>query len=201
MRRSFLIVPVLLLAACGGDQGPHTPAAIVLTPNAPRVPAGGTLQLTAAVVDDEGRALPDEPIVFESSEPTVVTVSDEGLLTSVGPLGSATITAGSGAFTAEVEADVVPPPSSLFVSPLSLTLPVNETFQLYIIVTDEHGDSIPDAELAVHTDNTAVISVGVDGNVWAKESGLATITVVNGDRRRDVHVTVTAAESIGGRTP
>jgi hypothetical protein len=75
--------------------------------NAPRIPAGDTRQLTATVVDDDGRAIPGEPMAFESSEPAVVTVSDAGLLTSVGPLGTATITAASGDLNAEIEAEVV----------------------------------------------------------------------------------------------
>ena len=57
---------------------------------------------------------------------------------------------------------MVPPPSSLVVSPSSLRLAVGEAMQLYIIVTDEHGDSIADAELAFETDNPAVASVSVE---------------------------------------
>ena len=195
MRRSLLLVSVLLapalLSACGEDQGPRTPVAIVLTPNAPRVPAGGTRQLTATVVDDEGRAIPDEPMAFESSEPAVVTVNEAGLLTSVGPLGRATITAASGDLSAEVEAEVVPPPSSLFVSPTSLRLVVGEFVQLYIIVTDENGDSIPNPGLTVHIDDAAVAAVSVEGWVEGKQSGLTLVTITSGEHRREVSVAVT----------
>jgi uncharacterized protein YjdB len=188
MRRSLLLVSVLLapalLSACGEDQGPRTPVAIVLTPNAPRVPAGGTRQLTATVVDDE-------PMAFESSEPAVVTVNEAGLLTSVGPLGRATITAASGDLSAEVEAEVVPPPSSLFVSPTSLRLVVGEFVQLYIIVTDENGDSIPNPGLTVHIDDAAVAAVSVEGWVEGKQSGLTLVTITSGEHRREVSVAVT----------
>ena len=194
MRRSLLLVPVLLapalLPACD-DQGPGAPAAIVITPNAPRVPAGATRQLTATVVDDDGRAIPGEPMAFESSEPDLVTVSEAGLLTSVGGLGTATIIAASGDLTAEVEAEVVPPPSSLYVSPTSLRLAVGEAVQLYIIVTDENGDSIPNAELAVHTDNPDVAAVTVDGWVTGNHSGLTLVAITSGEHRREVSVAVT----------
>ena len=152
---------------------------------------GGTRQLTATVVDADGRAIEGEPVTFASAEPEVVTVSDDGLLTSVGSLDTVTITATSGDLAAEVQAQVVPPPSSLVVSPSSLRLAVGEVVQLYIIVTDEHGDSIPDAEFVLETDNPAVASVSVGGGVEGMRSGLATVYVISGEHRRDIPVAVT----------
>lgn len=188
--RSLMVLVPALLAACG-DQGPSTPAAIVVTPTVPRVPMGGTLQLDVAVVNADGQAMEDEQVTFESAEPEVVTVSDAGLLTSVGSLDTVTITATSGELAAEVEALVVPPPSSLVVVPRSLRLAAGDFVQLYIVVTDEHGDSIPDADLVLETDNAAVASVSVYGEVRAGRSGLATIYVTSGEHTVDIPVTVT----------
>jgi uncharacterized protein YjdB len=188
--RSLILLAPALLAACG-DQGPHVPAAIVVTPTVPRVPLGGTLQLNAAVVDADGRAIEDEPITFLSAEPEVVTVSDGGLLTSVGSLDTVTITATGGGLTTELDALVVAPPSSLTVAPRSLTLAAGTGAQIYIIVTDEQGDSIPDPDLVLETDNAAVAWVGVDGGVQAWRSGLATLFITSGEQRVDVHLTVT----------
>jgi uncharacterized protein YjdB len=188
--RSLILLAPVLLVACD-DQGPRTPADLVVTPNMPQVPMGGTRQLTATVVDADGRAIDGEAVTFESAEPGVVTVSDDGLLTSVGSLDTVTITASSGDLAAEVKAEVVPPPSSLVVSPSSLRLAVGEAVQLYIIVTDEHGDSIPDAEVVLETDNAAVASVSVNGVVRGMRSGLATVYVISGEYRRDTPVAVT----------
>jgi uncharacterized protein YjdB len=188
--RSLIILAPVLVVACD-DQGPRTPAGLVVTPNMPEVPMGGTCQLTATVVDADGRAIEGEAVTFESAEPDVVTVSDGGLLSSVGSLDTVTITATSGDLAAEVQAQVVPPPSSLVVSPSSLRLAVGEARQLYIIVTDEHGDSIPDAGLALETDNPAVASVSVGGMVVGRRSGLAMVYVLSGEHRRDVVVAVT----------
>lgn len=76
-------------------------------------------------------------------------------------------------------------------SPSSLRLAVGDVVQLYIIVTDENGDSIPDAEIVLHTDNAPVAAVSPDGYVKGNRSGLATIYVTSGERRRDIPVTVT----------
>jgi uncharacterized protein YjdB len=118
-------------------------------------------------------------------------VSEDGLLTSIGSLDTVTITAGSGSHIAEVEAEVVPPPSALTVSPTSLRLAPGEFRQLYIIVTDENGESIPDAELVIEIDNPTVAVSSVDGLVFGLRSGVATVSVINGERRRDIPVTVT----------
>ncbi len=188
--RSLIVLAPALLAACG-DQGPHIPAAIVVTPTVPRVPMGRTLQLNAAVVNAEGRAIEDEPVGFESAEPEVMTVSDRGLLTSVGSLDTVTITATGGGLTAAVEALVVAPPSALTVVPRSLTLAAGTAAQLYIIVTDERGDSIPDPDLVLETDDAAVAWVGLDGWVRTGRSGLVTLLITSGEQSVDVHVTVT----------
>ena len=116
--RSLIVLAAALLAGCG-DQGPQSPAALVVTPTVPRVPMGGTLQLDAAVVNADGRAIEDEPLSFESAEPDVLTVSDGGLLRSVGSLDTVTITATSGDLATQVEVLVVPPPSALTVVPRS----------------------------------------------------------------------------------
>jgi len=188
--RSLIILAPALLVSCG-DQGPSTPAAIVVTPTVPRVPMGGTLQLNVAVVNADGQAIEDERVTFESAEPDVVTVSDAGILTSVGSLDTVGITMTSGDLAAEVPALVVPPPSSLVVVPRSLSLTAGEHFQLYIVVTDENGDSITEPDLVLETDNAAVAWVGPGGGVQAGQSGLATLFITSGEHTVDVPVTVT----------
>ena len=186
----LLAVAAAVLLACD-DQGPRTPADIVITPNLPHVPMGETLQLTATVVDADGRAIPDEPVSFQSSDPSILTVSESGLLTSVGARGTSTIRAVSGDLSAEVEAEVVLGPSNLFVSPASLDLESDEAVLLNVTVTDEHGDSIPDAEVAFQTSDFVVADVSFDGFVTGRDPGTATITVTSGTYLREVPVTVT----------
>lgn len=192
VRLPLLLAPAVL-SACGDDAGPRTPAAIVITPNLPRVPMGQTLQLTATVVDDDGRAIDGEPVSFESSEPSILTVSESGLLTSVGSVGASVIRAASGDVTEEVDAEAVLGPSALFVSPASLDLESDEFVQLNVTVTDEHGDSIPDAEILFLTSDALVADVSPDGYVSGGEPGTATLTVTSGTYRREVPVTVSQA--------
>jgi uncharacterized protein YjdB len=151
---------------------------------------GGTAQLTATVVDAHGRAIDGEPLTFQSSDPAILTVGEAGLLTSVGPLGSTTITAASGSASAEVEAKVVIGPSTLYITPASVTLQPGDTISFSVTVTDAAGDSIPNAEVLWHTSDPAVIGIGSYG--WtAGEPGSATLTATSGELSRVVPVTVT----------
>jgi hypothetical protein len=188
---ALLIVAAGVLLACG-DQGPGTPADLVVTPNFPQVPTGGTGQLTVTVVDADGRETEGEPVTFESSDPAVLTVSASGLLTSVGPLGTSILSVASGGLTAEVEAEVVIGPSALYVSPASLSLEPGDEAMLSVTVTDENGDSIPEAEVLFQTTDAAVAWADGGGRVVVGEPGTATITVSSGERSREIPVTVSA---------
>ncbi len=190
--RMGLLVVVAAAALGCDDAGPRTPAHIVIAPNLPRVPMEGTTQLTATVVDADGRAIDGEPVEFQSSDLSVLTVSASGLLTSVGPLGTSIVSAASGDVTAEVEARVVMAPSTLYVSPASLELAPGEFAQLSYTVTDEAGDPNFDAEVLFQTSDPSVADVTQSGFVTADESGVATITVSSGEHRREILVTVSA---------
>jgi hypothetical protein len=120
-RVGLLAVAAVVLLACD-DQGPRTPADLVVVPNLPRVPEGGTTRLIVTVVDADGREIVGEPATFESSAPSILTVSRTGILTSVGPLGTSIVGVASGDLSTEVEARVVVGPSTLYVTPPSLEL-------------------------------------------------------------------------------
>ena len=189
-RVAALLVSAVLLG-CGDDAGPSTPAEIVITPNQPHVPMGQTLQLTVTVVDANGRAVEGESVAFASSDGAILTVNEEGLLTSVGGTGTSVITATSGSLEAEVEAQVVLTPLTMAVSPASLALEAGAEGQLSVTVTDEDADSIPNAAILFVTTDAFVASVNTVGTVTAGAPGTATITITSGEYVREVPVTVT----------
>ena len=117
-----------------------------MTPEAPTVLAGGTLQLAATVVDATGQEISGQAVAFRSSDNDILTVDDTSLQTSLGYAGSSVITATSGDITAEVEAAVVSaplPPSTLLVDPASLVLNTHESRWLAVTVTDASGQPVP----------------------------------------------------------
>jgi len=194
LRVSFLAA--VLLAACGEDLGPRVPAAIVVTPSSPRVVPADTLRLTATVVDAAGEPIVGHTVTFRSSDETVLTVDDAGLLTSVGPTGAARITAASGDITAEVEAAVALPPSSVVVSPRSVTLNPVEQTSLAVTVTDANAQLVPGAPFTFESSDPTVVRVEPSQflpdyiDVIAVGVGAATVTVTSGGLSTDVPVTV-----------
>jgi hypothetical protein len=104
-----------LLSACGGsDQtSPDTaPAIVVVSSTSVALVAGGTAQLTAVVKNAADEILSDAPVAYSSDNTGVITVSASGLVTAVGPIGVANITATSGtAKSAPVVISVVAGPA------------------------------------------------------------------------------------------
>jgi uncharacterized protein YjdB len=204
-RASFLAAALLL--ACGDDLGPRVPAAIVVTPAAPRVAPADTLRLSATVVDAVGNPIDGRTVTFRSSDETVLTVDDAGLLTAVGSTGAARITAASGDITAEVDASVALPPSSVVVIPRSLELDLGQQGFFDVTVTDENGQPVPDAQFSVQVSDAAIVQAGVIqtspafGTATGLSLGTATLTVTSGGLSTDVPVTVTVIPAFAVVTP
>ncbi len=181
--------------ACGDDLGPRIPAAIVVTPEAPQVPVAGTLQLAITVVDESGAEIPGHPLTFQSSDTTALTVDDAGLLTSVDWIDSSLITVTSGDLTAQVEAEVVLPPSALVPRMRSLELDTGEERLLTFAVTDENGDSVWGARATFESSNPRVAPVRRLSDTEAPLvtgllTGSATVTLRSGGLTAEVPVTV-----------
>jgi YVTN family beta-propeller protein len=87
-------------------------------------------QLGAQVLDAIGQVIPNSTISFSSDKTGIVTVSSTGLLTSVGPTGTATITITSGSLHATVGVTVLP--TTHPVGNIANTLPLPSAFGVAI---------------------------------------------------------------------
>lgn len=186
--------------ACDGDNplAPEDVATIEITTAPPLLEPGSGVQLAFEVRDADGNLIdPDDlRIEFSSSSPTVATVSETGLVTSVS-VGTATITIGTGSVSDTVTVTVVPEISSLEIVDAELHLITDETFGFDVIVLNMAGDPVPNPVLAFTSSNPAVASVDDNGNVTGVFAGSATITVEGGGESDTIEVTVFAAMSQG----
>ncbi len=92
----------ILGTACGGTTDPGTPppppppapvvTTVQVTPTAPSLTAGDSLQATAVVKDQNGQVVTGKTPLWQTSAPAIATVSATGLVKGVAP-GSATISA------------------------------------------------------------------------------------------------------------
>lgn len=93
---TLLLTSVIIGAGCGDPTGADsTPASVTVNASAVSVPAGGTLQLSAVVKNAAGEVI-DAPVTFTSSQASIATIDDNGLLTSIGPVGVTFVSAAAG---------------------------------------------------------------------------------------------------------
>ena len=182
--RLWAAAALVLMAGtgCGGSDttGP-TSGEIRLTPDAVIVAQGQGVQLSATVLDDQGRLLAGTPVTFESSDTLMVTVGPTGAIHSVGPAGFATVRARAGRLSAEVAVAVTATASRLAVTPATLTIPQRGTAQLSGVLLDAVGDPVPHSPVTFASTNTAVATVSGDGVVTSVgPAGQAQITVFSG---------------------
>lgn len=137
--------------------------------------AGETLQLTATIYPDSAT---NKTVTWKSSDKTVATVDESGLVTAVGN-GTADITATTedGNFKATCQVTVEIPELTLSLDKTELTLTQTEEQQkLTATVSD------PEEKVTWLSSDPFVATVTRDGTVTAIANGTATITASAGDK-------------------
>lgn len=206
--RSLALGLALLSAACGGGGGGSSPApapaatrtlqAIAITPGAPSLNQGMTLDLTAtATYSDATTAAVDNSSIWASSNPSVASVSAMGVVTAL-TAGTTNVTAvkdgktGTAVVTVTASAVTL---SSLSLNPTSGSLSAGQTLDLTATAHWSNGTStVPyDANVAWASNNSAVATVNAAGVVTAVGAGTATVTATSSGHTAACAITVTAA--------
>ena len=114
-----MLVGLVLASGCGGGDSatapeplpdPSRPTTIAVSPFATELTAlGETVQLTAEVRDQNGRVMPTATVTWSSSNTSVATVDQAGLVTAIST-GTAAITARAGPASASAGITVNAPP-------------------------------------------------------------------------------------------
>ena len=153
-----------------------------------------TLQLMAAVSDANDAAIEGAEITWSSSDESVATVNEEGLVTAVGN-GMADVTATSGELSDMVSVTVIDPSvpvaTSITIEPDSPTLEESgQTEQLAATVLDQNGNEMTDVTVTWSSSDEAVVTVDEDGLVTAVGNGMADVVAMAGDASGMAGVTV-----------
>jgi parallel beta-helix repeat protein len=151
---------------------------------------------TAQLKDATGALLTDRAVAWVSSNPSVATVSESGLVTGVaaGPVTITAISEGvSGTDTLSVESV---PVDSISVMPTSASLEVGKTLQLVATTRDASGSILPGRPVAWTSSAPAVATVSTSGVVTAVSVGTVSITATSEEKGTAATITVT-----GGTTP
>src|SRR5213593_1473175 len=165
-------------------------ASVTVSPTAPNLYGGGTVQLTATPKDAAGSVLSGRVITWASSNPAIATVSATGLVTGVA-VGAATITATSEgqSGTAAVTVSTVPV-ASVTVSPATANVFVGATTQLSATPKDAAGNALSGRVISWASSNGAIASVSATGRVTGVAAGAATITATSEGQSGMASVTV-----------
>src|SRR5207249_4539476 len=165
-------------------------ASVTVSPTAPNMYAGGTVQLTATLKDASGNVLSGRALTWTTGNGAVGTVSASGLVTGVA-VGAVTITATSEgqAGTAAVTVSTVPV-ASVVVNPATATVVVGATTQLSAVTKDAAGSVLSGRVISWTSSNTAIATVSAAGLVMGVAAGSATITATSEGKSGTASVTV-----------
>jgi hypothetical protein len=199
---SMLVLPVLLLAACGGSSSSPTPAATVtglsLTATSTSLVVGATQQLTATATFSDGTTQDvTSSATYLSSAPSKATVSAAGLVTAAAATTTVRITAsysGKTAFKDLTITAVAATLSSIAITPDTVSVEILASVQLGVIGTYSDASTANLTSTATFTVlPTGFASVTSGGLVTGEAVGTAVITASVGGKQATRTVTVVAA--------
>ena len=152
---------------------------------------GESVSLNAEPLDAAGQVLPGRTITWSTSNASVATVTNGGLVTAVSS-GGAIISASSEGRSAFASITVAPVPvASIDLAPDVSNVVVGQTTQLTADVRDASGAPLTGRVLVWSTDAAHVATVTSQGVVTAVGAGSATITASIDDKRASASINVT----------
>ena len=158
---------------------PASISAINVSPSPAFVVVHGTQQMTAAVLDANGKPLTGLTVIWQSNNPTVASISSTGLVTGL-TVGAAVVSASIGGYlgisNVTVATTITLGPSSVALSPASATVGIGRTVQFTATATDSTGNTYPNATATWKSSNAAVVSISSTGLATGLSAGVATIT-------------------------
>ena len=174
---------------------PPAVALVVIAPQNPTVVTGGSVQLTANILDSSGNFLTGRAVTWTSSNQNVAVVNASGLVTAIAP-GGATITAISEGVVGATQVTVSAPAStvaSVVVTPGSASVQVGGTTTLSAAVLGANGAPLAGKTVTWSSSNGAVASVSGSGVVTGVAAGTATITATSDGKSGSSLITVTTS--------
>lgn len=194
---------VVVTATSGGKTGSSSLAIVErapivsldVTPEADTLDIGQTAQLTATAFGVDGDSLPDQPVQWSSSDTTIATVNEAGMVTAIAE-GNATVVAegdGQSDSAAIVVTARVQPVAAVTVTPSVATTTTGATTQLTAVATSETGDILSEREMTWTSRNQLIARVTSAGLVTGVAVGSAYVIATSEGQRDSALITVQPA--------
>ena len=172
------------------------PANVTVTPFSAHLSAlGETVQLTAAVRDQNGNAMPEAAASWTTSAASVATVSASGLVTAAGN-GTATIAVTSGAATVSAMVTVAQEVSAVAVTSATDTVVAGDTLPLAAEATDANGHTVAGTEFDWASGDTLVAVVDNAGLVTGVGLGKTEVTATAAGATGRTELTVVLLDGV-----
>ena len=192
-----MFVGTLLWDGCGGDAmvPPPTPPPVATsitlsTTSLTFHSLGDTEQLTATVLDQNGRAMTNAVVSWATSDPAVATISSAGLVTAV-QNGAATVAASLGAASSAIPVTVAQRAAEILVSPDAPTLfSLGDTLRLSAKALDARKNPVSGASFAWRSSDESVATVDSAGLVTAVRSGSVEVSATTDEASGSAAITV-----------
>jgi uncharacterized protein YjdB len=194
---------VTITATSGGVNGtatvaitPDPVASVTIAPPTSTISATQTQQLNATLKDAGGTVLTGRAVTWTTSDPTIATVSNTGLVSPTGPndTGTVTITATSGGVNGTATVAITPDPvASVTVAPPTSTINATQTQQLNATLKDAGGTVLTGRTVTWTSSNTGIATVSNTGLVsptGPNDTGTVTITATSGGANGTATVTI-----------
>jgi uncharacterized protein YjdB len=151
-------------------------AAVKVRPGRGALKVTESLQLEVELADAQGVEVAPRPVRWASSDPSVVSVSRDGLVQGISP-GSVLIAATLDGKRGVAQITVTPIPlAALLVTPRDPIIGIGESIQLHANPVDERGMTLPDRAVTWSTSNPDVVAVSERGVVLGRALGTAKVT-------------------------
>ena len=190
-----LILTVTLVPLWVGCDGrtvePPEPTTITVSPSSVTLHSiDDSVQLSAVIHDQNGQVMPEVPVWWASSEPSVAAINTTGMVTAARN-GEATVTASVGTVSAAAGITVAQEVAEVEVSPSADTLVALEDTVLVVgKARDANGHLIEDVTFNWSSTDASVASVDISGLVTAARNGRAAVIARAGAVSASVEILV-----------
>lgn len=175
-RRILLLAASFASLTCGKDAAGPVLATRLYVTGPDTVYLGDSAQFRAGALDAAGSPLPDRPITWSSSDTTIASVSQSGLV-KTRSLGAATIeVSGDGKTSGRPLSVVLIPVFRVSVTPIKDSLFVGDSIQLTATVSASNGRIITDRAITWVSSDTVKATVSAAGFVRTRAAGSFAIT-------------------------
>ncbi|MGI9627873.1 MAG: Ig-like domain-containing protein [Longimicrobiales bacterium] len=166
------------------------PERVVVEPGETTLEVGGSVALTARVLDEAGAVLTMHPVTWLAPTPEVVSVDQAGRVIAVGPgEGRIGARAGNTVGFARIVVRSLPPAEIEARLPVP-SLAVGVSAPVLVTARDGAGEVMRDATVDFTSSDPSIAFVDQSGRVWARAPGRASVTVSAGTSRVDVPIRV-----------